>query len=144
MFAALALLIIGAVLEIYVFVQVAQAIGVLNAIGILLLLSLAGAWLAKREGFLVLSRMREQLDAGRTPTNEVIDGGLVLAGGLLLLVPGFVTDAFGLLLIFPPTRARARTILRRRLHFVAVGRLGSPPPGRAPDSGEPPDDVIDV
>ena len=53
----------------------------------------------------MLTRIREQLDAGTMPTNELIDGGLVLVGGLLLIVPGFITDAIGLLFLFPPTRA---------------------------------------
>ena len=94
--------------EIYVAVQVGHAIGALNTVGLLLLASIVGAWLTKHQGLGIISRIREQLDANRMPTNELIDGGLVLAGGMMLIVPGFVTDAFGLLLLFPPTRAVAR------------------------------------
>lgn len=141
MLALFALFIVGALVEMYVLIEVGQAIGAFNTVAVLLLVSLVGVWLTKREGFLVLSRIREQVDAGRTPTNELIDGGLVLAGGLLLVVPGFVSDAFGLLLLFPPTRAVARALVRRRLNVTVVGRLGLP---GADPRREPPDDVIDV
>lgn len=126
--------------EIYVAVMVGHAIGALNTIGLLLLLSIAGVWLTKREGLTVISRIRRQLEAGRMPTNELIDGGLVLAGGVLLIAPGFVTAAIGLLLLFPPTRIVARGILKRRFHG-RVTYLGGPMgTGRL----EGPDDVIDV
>ncbi len=128
-------------IEIYVIVQVGHAIGALNTIGLLLAFSIVGAWLTKHEGLWVLTRIREQLDAGRMPTNELIDGGLVLAGGLMLIAPGFVTDALGLLLLFPPTRAVARVYVRRRMG-IRVYRLGGPE-DRGPDDHGP-DDVIDV
>ncbi len=107
----------------------------------LLLLSIGGAWLAKHEGFWVLRRLREQLDAGRMPTNELIDAGLVLAGAVLLIFPGFVTDAFGLLLLFPPTRVLARTLLKRRFHVQVYGPPSNRGDGRPPP---PPPGVIDV
>lgn len=128
------------ILEIYVAVQVGHAIGALNTVGLLLLLSLVGMWLTKREGLSVIARIRGRLETNQMPTNELIDGGLVLAGGLLLIVPGFVTDAFGLLLLFPPTRALARTILKRR--FEARVRYLGGPIGNGRLDG--PDDVIDI
>ena len=102
------------IVEITVAIQVAHHIGGLNTIGLLLLFSIAGAWLARREGFSVLRRIQDQLANRTVPTDELIEGGLVFAGGVLLLVPGFVTDAFGLLLLFPLTRHMTRRILRRR------------------------------
>jgi UPF0716 protein FxsA len=128
MLALLIAFIVIPTVEIYVIVQVGHAIGALNTVGVLLLLSIAGAWLAKHEGMSVLSRLRDQLDKGTMPTNELIDGVLVLAGALLLLTPGFVTDAVGLLLLFPPTRALARVWVRRRFRLRISG----------------PDDVIDI
>ena len=117
---------IGALIvaELYVIVAVAGAIGVLNTIGLLLLCSIVGAWLTKRVGVSVLTRLRRQIDAGQMPTNELIDAALVLGGGLFLLVPGFVSDGIGLLLLFPPTRAVARSRVRRRLRvrYVTIGR----------------------
>jgi UPF0716 protein FxsA len=136
----LALLVVIPVAEIYVAVMVGHAIGGLNTIGLLLLLSLVGVWLTKYAGLSVISRIRRQLEAGRMPTNELIDGVLVLTGGLLLLVPGFVTGALGLLLLFPPTRTLARGNLKRRFQG-RIAYLGGPTETSRLDG---PDDVIDV
>jgi UPF0716 protein FxsA len=127
-------------LEIYVAVMVGHAIGALNTIGLLVLLSLVGVWLTKHAGLSVISRIRRQLDAGRMPTNELIDGLLVLIGGLLLFVPGFVTGALGLLLLFPPTRLVVRGNLKRRFQG-RIAYLGGPIGTSRLDG---PDDVIDV
>ena len=70
----------------------------------MLVISLAGAWLVKRQGVGTLARMRAELDDGRVPTGPMTDGGLLGLAGFLLLVPGFVTDVFGLLLLLPPVR----------------------------------------
>ena len=136
----LALILVVPIVEIYVAVLVGQAIGALNTIGLLVLLSLVGVWLTKHEGLSVISRIRRQVDAGRTPTNELIDGGLVLAGGVLLIVPGFVTDGLGLLLLFPPTRVIARRFAKRRFRNRVAYLGGLQGDGRL----EGPDDVIDV
>jgi len=111
----------------------------LNTIGLLLVVSIVGAWLAKRVGFSVLRRMRDQVDNGVVPTNELIDTGLVFAGGVLLFVPGFVTGALGLLLLLPPVRLAVRSALKRRFRG-RVYRLG---PGR-PGGPAGPGDIIDV
>jgi UPF0716 protein FxsA len=128
-------------LEIYVILQVGHAIGALNTIGLLIVISVGGAWLAKREGFWVLNRLRASVDAGRMPTNELIDAGLVLAGGILLLTPGFVTDVFGILVLFPPTRAAFRRLVKRRLRVQVQGPTLR---GRNDRRRDPPDDIIDV
>src|SRR5205807_6154391 len=96
-----ALAIVVGVVEITVMIQVGQLIGFLNTVGLLLLVSLVGAWLVKRQGLGVVARIREQRSAGRLPATEVFDGALILLAGVLLVIPGFVTDAFGLLLLFP-------------------------------------------
>jgi UPF0716 protein FxsA len=134
------LFIVIPLVEIYVAVQVSHVIGGLNTIGLLLLVSIVGVWLTKAAGFGVISRIRQQLAAGRMPTNELIDGGLVLTGGVLLVVPGFVTGAIGLLLLFPPTRALARGTLKRRFQG-RVTYLGGP---GGTTHLEGPDDIIDV
>ena len=103
------------VVELYVIVQVAGQIGALETIGLLLLFSVAGAWLCKREGASVLRRMNTELDRGNVPAREIIDGVLVLLAGALMIVPGFITDAVGLLLLIPPIRAGVRTLFLRRL-----------------------------
>lgn len=108
--------------EIYVIVQVAHAIHLLPTIGLLLIDSVVGAWLFKREGAKAWGRFREALAAGRVPTRETADGALVILGGAFLVTPGFVTDVAGLLCVLPPTRA----LIRRALTRVAARRfLGS-------------------
>jgi UPF0716 protein FxsA len=139
------LFIVIPLVEIYVAVQVSHVIGGLNTIGLLLLVSIAGVWLTKAAGFGVISRIRQQLAAKRMPTNELIDGGLVLTGGVLLVVPGFVTGVVGLLLLFPPTRVLARSALKRRFQgrvtYLGGSGLGGPSGTTHLDG---PDDIIDV
>jgi UPF0716 protein FxsA len=132
-----AVLVVMAVVELYVIVLVAQGIGALNTVALLIICSLVGAWLAKRAGFGVLARIRDRVAARQPPTNELIDGGLILLGGLLLLIPGFVSDVFGVLLLIPPTRAIARNVVKRRFRVRVYG-VAVPPPR----SGR--EDVIDV
>lgn len=103
------------ILEIFVIVQVGQALGILETLALMVVISFVGAWLARHEGFYVIQRIREQTSAGVLPGNELIDGALVLAGGLLLLTPGFVSDAVGILALFPPSRALLRTMVKRSL-----------------------------
>ncbi len=112
-------------LELAIIVQVGQLIGTAWTILALLAVSLAGAWLVRREGTRAWSRFRAALAAGRVPTDEVLEGALVLFGGALLLTPGFATDAVGLALMVPPVRAVTAATLRRRLgaRFV-VGTVG--------------------
>ncbi len=103
------------IVELAVIVQVAHSIGLLSTIALLLLVSLTGAWLVKREGFGVWRRMNEAVAAGRVPGAELIDAFVLLLAGGLLLVPGFVTDALGLVLLLPPVRAVVRRGLSARL-----------------------------
>jgi UPF0716 protein FxsA len=110
-----ALAIVVGVIEVTVMIQVGQLIGFLNMVGLLLVVSLAGAWLVKRQGLGVMARIREQRMAGRLPAAEVFDGALILVAGVLLVIPGFVTDALGLLLLVPPVRAVARGFVSRRV-----------------------------
>jgi UPF0716 protein FxsA len=93
------------IVELYLFVQVSNAIGFWNALGLVILISLLGVWLVKRAGLRVWARFNEELVAHRTPSKQVADGLCLLLAGVLLVVPGFLTDAIGLLLLLPPVRA---------------------------------------
>jgi UPF0716 protein FxsA len=106
--------------ELYVIVQVGQNIGVLPTIGLLLLVSVLGAWLVRREGARTWRSFRLALAENRVPARETADGALVIFGGALLLTPGFVSDVLGLLCILPPTRAA----LRKMVLSVAVRQFG--------------------
>ncbi len=141
-----ALFITVSLVEIYLFVLVGQAIGALNTIILVILISLTGAWLTKREGTGVWRRLQGQIAARKMPTDELIDGVLVLIGGIMLVVPGFITDFCGLLLLFRPTRGVARRFARKRLRLRIYGVTVVPPPGMrntGPVTAGP-DDVIDV
>lgn len=91
--------------------------------------SLLGGWLMRREGTSIWRRANEELSMGRVPARQLLDGALVMAGGALLLTPGFITDAAGLALLFPPTRALLRPVLlgvmaRRATRVVGVSGMG--------------------
>jgi UPF0716 protein FxsA len=107
------------VVELYVILQVGHAIGVLPTIGLLVLDSVLGAWLVKREGTRAWAAFRRAIDEGRVPARETADGALVILGGAFLLTPGFVTDVVGVLCVLPPTRA----LLRRAFTALALRRL---------------------
>lgn len=109
-----ALLIVIPLVEIAVIIQVGDWLGIVNTIGLLILVSVVGAYLVKRQGLGVLRRIGEQRQAGQVPAAAVFDGALILVAGMLLLFPGFVTDVLGLLLLLPPVRAGVRAFLRRR------------------------------
>lgn len=123
MFVVILLLVLWPLVEIAVFLQVVQWMGVFDTLALMLVISLGGAWLVKRQGVGTLARMRAELDDGRVPTGPMTDGGLLAVAGFLLLVPGFVTDAFGLLLLLPPVRAGVRKWLGRRFTVRARGRV---------------------
>jgi UPF0716 protein FxsA len=116
MIAFLLVLLIGIpILELYVILQVAHVIGLLPTLALLIAVSVMGAWLLKREGAAAWRRVREALARGEMPATQVADGALVVLGGALLLTPGFVTDALGLLLLIPAVRVALRGGVRRLL-----------------------------
>lgn len=130
--------------EIWAILQVGQLVGPWWTIVLLVLDSMLGAWLIKREGGRAWRALREALQGGRMPAREIADGALILIGGTLMLSPGFLLDAVGILLILPATRPVARrlltTVVERRLVVVpTAGRFGpTPGNGRRPGPGEGP------
>jgi UPF0716 protein FxsA len=109
------LFIVVPIVELYVIIQVGQAIGALWTILLLIADSLIGARLLSWQGRRAWLSFQQALAAGRVPHREVLDGALVILGGAFLLTPGFITDVFGLFLLIPPTRAVARRLLARLL-----------------------------
>jgi UPF0716 protein FxsA len=75
----------------------------------------AGAYLARLQGMQTMLRVRNSLEQGRMPAEELLDAVLIFAAGLVLLTPGFLTDAMGLLLLIPETRHYVKHYLKRRL-----------------------------
>ena len=99
--------------ELAVLIAVGDWIGLAPTLILLLVVSVAGAWLAKREGLAAWARFQRALAEGRMPTVEVADGAMILLAGALLLTPGFLSDIIGVLLLLPPTRALARRLAPR-------------------------------
>jgi UPF0716 protein FxsA len=100
--------------ELYVIIQVGQAFGALNTIALLIAISAAGAWLAKREGVAVWRRFQRQVESGSVPGKEMADGVMILFAGALMMTPGFLTDVLAICLLLPPVRAVIRGALMRQ------------------------------
>ncbi len=101
------------IVELWLMIEVGSQIGVASTLGICVLTGVIGAWLARSQGAAVLQRMQSTIQQGGLPAREILDGVLILVAGVVLLTPGFVTDAIGLFLLLPPTRALVRMYLAR-------------------------------
>ena len=128
------LLIVAPIVEIYVAIQVAHVIGGWETIALMFLMGVLGAWLLKMQGLAVLGRISTAVTQGRAPGRELIDGLLIIVAGALMLAPGFVGDAIGLILLFPPTRALVRAPIASRLKAgkwsAVMGTVGGTGGGR--------------
>jgi UPF0716 protein FxsA len=127
------------VVEVVAFIEVGGAIGWLPAVVVLLGTSVLGAQLLRIQSRAAIERVSQAVSERRAPARAALNGLLGFVGGLLLVVPGFVTDAVGVLLLLPPTRALARRWLTRHytggaMRFVTnTGRFASGDRGRRPD-----------
>lgn len=133
--------------ELWVIGAVADVLSLGPTLVLLLLDSVLGAWLVRREGSRAWRAFREAVEAGRVPGDELTEGALLLFGGALLLTPGFLTDALGLALVLPLTRRPLARVVRRRATVGAVkglrigvdswvpGAGGSSSGGRGRDTG---------
>lgn len=132
--------------ELYVILQVGDAIGAPLTILLLVLDSLLGSLLLRSQGRSVWRQFNEVMAEGRVPHRELFDGIAVIFGGAFLITPGFLTDIIGLLLLIPPTRAVVRRIatgwLGKRFGLSAVvGAAGvASRAGRAARSRRPRED----
>ena len=113
------------VVELAVIVRVAEEVGVFETLALLVLISVAGAWLLKQQGLATWRSLQATTARGEVPTKEATDGALILFGGALLLTPGFVTDVVGILLLLPPTRAVVKGAFRKLFATWAVRRAGA-------------------
>ncbi len=132
--------------EIYVIIQVGQAIGALWTILLLVADSVFGSWLVKREGGRAWQALRVALNEHRMPHKELADGMLILIGGLLMLTPGFVLDIVGAVCILPFTRPIGRRflsgVISRRLVGITYPGPGPGPGPRTQQRPGPDDGVI--
>jgi UPF0716 protein FxsA len=118
----LLLLFLWPLAELFVIIEVAQAIGVLYTFVLLLAGIPLGTWALRSQGAAVWRRMSAAVAAGNPPGRHVVDGALVVAGGTLLIIPGFITDLLGVLLLLPPSRALIRTLVVRNFNSRFVVR----------------------
>lgn len=127
-----ALFIVVPLLELAVILQVGREIGAWWTIALLVADSILGSLLMRAQGRTAWRRFTQATRSGRPPATEVLDGALIVAGGALLFTPGFLTDALGLSLLLPPTRAVVRRVLARRLLSRMMAGLGSNSPRARP------------
>jgi UPF0716 protein FxsA len=141
-------LIIFPIAELYVIIKIGEAIGLVPTLALLIVDGFIGAALARSQGRAVVARFQQAMNEGRLPAKEAFDGAMVAVGGAMLLAPGFITDAIGLLLLLPPSRAVIRTFIGRsmskRRASVRFGVGSGPRPGgrgtgrQGPPPGWPP------
>lgn len=100
------------IIELTLLIELGRQIGLWSTVAIVIFTGIFGAYLAKREGFLVITRIRQELQQGQLPAEPLVDGVIILAGGLLLLTPGLLTDAVGFLALFPVSRRYIKRYLK--------------------------------
>lgn len=134
------------IIEIALFIQVGGWIGLWPTLAIVVLTALAGTILVRTQGIQTLRRLQANLAEGRDPVGPIAHGALILAAGLLLLTPGFFTDAVALALLVPPVRAALIRWGASRLVVVAAGGMQAPPrqpPRPGPETVEAEYEILD-
>jgi len=120
----LLLFIVVPVAEVIIYVKLGQSIGLWPTLLLIFGTGIAGAFLARTQGFQIIKQVRYEINQGRIPGNEVVEGLLILAGGLLLLTPGLLTDIAGFLLLLPPSRKAIRDLLKRKIRkWIENGQI---------------------
>ena len=114
------------VVEIYLLIQIGTIFGALTSIALVIVTGFLGAYLARIQGLQTLFRIQESLREGQMPSGELLDALLIGIAGLVLLTPGFLTDAFGFLLLIPNTR----TVIKQWLHRQIEVRYTSTRPDK--------------
>ena len=103
------------VVEIYLLIQIGTIFGALTSIALVIVTGFLGAYLARIQGLQTLFRIQKSLREGQMPPGELLDALLIGIAGLVLLTPGFLTDAFGFLLLIPNTRTAIKQWLHRQI-----------------------------
>ena len=108
--------------EIYILIAIGGQIGILPSIALVILTGIVGASLARSQGLQTLGRIRDSFQQGVVPGEELLNALLIAIAGIVLLTPGFLTDAAGLFLLIPATRTLCREWLKRRIELVYAQR----------------------
>ncbi|HWO59485.1 MAG TPA: FxsA family protein [Umezawaea sp.] len=129
------LLLVGMAVEIGTLIAVGKSVGVLATVGLLILGGVIGSMLLRREGARTMASFTEALRTRRAPHQEVADGVLIAAAGVLVILPGFVSDVVALFLLFPPTRRLVSRRIARRSEERAATAVLNHQYGRPPTAG---------
>ncbi len=124
------------ILEISLLIRMGSVIGFWPTLGIVFLTAIVGAALARSQGFLILFKIREELNRGQLPTDSIVEGVVIFAAGLVLLTPGFLTDSIGFLLLIPNTRKPIVAYLKKYFSTKVQMRYGTAGFGKSSDSTE--------
>ena len=127
------------IIEMYLLITVAGYIDALPTIGLVMLTAVIGVALLKYQGLETLMRGTQKLRSGQMPAQEVAEGLLLAVAGALMITPGFVTDAIGFLILFPPTRLIIARIMVSRVQTRSFHGPRSPYQQSPPDQGDPKD-----
>ncbi len=106
------------VIELYLLIQLGSVIGGFNTVLLVILTGFAGAWLARLEGLNTMLKVRQNLNQGLMPAEELMDAFIILVAGIVLITPGLLTDCMGLLLLLPYTRNMFKRFLRRKFDEI--------------------------
>ncbi|AGB41280.1 protein affecting phage T7 exclusion by the F plasmid [Halobacteroides halobius DSM 5150] len=110
--------------ELFLLIQISIHLSSWLAIGLVGITGMLGAGLAKKQGTAVIKKINYSLSQGRMPADSVVDGLLILIGGVLLITPGLLTDISGFACILPFTRPYIKKITKGRLKkLIATGRI---------------------
>lgn len=110
-----ALFILLPILDLYILIKVSQIMGFSATVILIILTGIAGYYLAKTEGRLVIRNINNAMSQGNIPGNEILTGFSILIGGFLLLLPGIVTDIIGITMVLPGTRSFYKEYIRRKI-----------------------------
>jgi UPF0716 protein FxsA len=108
------------VAELYILIHLGGIIGGLNTIILVILTGFIGAYLARMEGLNTMMKVRQNINQGLMPAEDLLDAFIILVAGLVLITPGLLTDISGLLLLWPPTRNRFKQFLRKKFDEMAA------------------------
>lgn len=136
-------------MELWLLIKVGERIGATSTLLVVILTGAAGAFLARQQGIAVISQFQQQVERQQMPTDTLIEGLLVLVGGVLLVTPGIVTDVAGFSFVIPWTRQAIRDVIKHSIltKMTVIYHSGynqRPGPGPAPGPRRDDDDVIDV
>lgn len=130
------------IIELYLLIQLGARIGFAPTLGLIVFTGILGASLARQQGLSTLARIQSELRSGRPPTDELIEGAMIVIGGIVLLTPGILTDLFGFVLMIPKFRKSIAHNLKRS--FGSNFSTLNPKKEKENSFKNSRDDVIDV